>query len=65
MLALLGHVITFVIAWLCVIAGGIFVLLVAGWFLIEVVCLLLAPFSKKVRDFHEKYLEIHGPWIWW
>ena len=65
MLALLGHVITFVIAWLIVIAGALGILMAVGFILADLISLFLSPFSKKAEEFHRQHFESHGPWIWW
>ena len=65
MLAFLGHIITFVIAWLIVIAGALGVLMAIGFILVDLISLFLSPFSKKADEFHRRYFESHGPWIWW
>ena len=51
MLAFLGHIITFVIAWLIVIAGALGVLMAIGFILVDLISLFLSPFSKKADDF--------------
>ena len=65
MLALLGHIITFVIAWLIVIVGALGILFAIGVMLAGLISLFLSPFSKKADEFHRRCFESHGPWIWW
>lgn len=57
----------FIIGWLIVIAGALWLLDLAVFFLMMLITALLSPFSKKANEFYEKHFEIRGgiPWPPW
>lgn len=62
----MGDLLAFLIGWGLVIGFGFMILAIIGCFLLEVALMLLYPFSKKVREFHDKIFEINslwGPWM--
>ena len=51
MLALLGHIITFVIAWLIVIVGALGLLLAIGVMLADLISLFFLLLAKRLTSF--------------